>query len=319
MNYLIDFYKKLDTINLIIFWGIIIVILLLLIFSIIITNKNKKLKNMLKDKQIKTELEKIDNEEIPIISEDKLNQTIINNKTVINPEKDITKEEEKKFIVEEHIIEYNKDLFNLPNIKKNMEKESNKINIPNAPYQKNILKEISSSQTSPIGIIKQTEKQNKEIIKAEELQYSLTDEPNITTINTDKTVKIEETKKNKDYIHNKKEDLVNNLPKDNKIQKDDTNKDSYLKEVSEKLSKATEKNNITRTEYELKQEEEAIISYEELMKKKDSIQIIDEEEAIISIEELMTKNKQPEKLYNLTEEEANDNFINELKKLRKDL
>ena len=36
-----------------------------------------------------------------------------------------------------------------------------KINIPNAPYQKNILKEISSSQTSPIGIIKQTEKQIK--------------------------------------------------------------------------------------------------------------------------------------------------------------
>ena len=59
------------------------------------------------------------------------------------------------------------------------------------------------------------------------------------------------------------------------------------------------------------------ISYEELMQKKDTLKMIDEEEAVISIEELINKTKQREKLYNLTEEEANDNFIIELKKFRK--
>ena len=64
------------------------------------------------------------------------------------------------------------------------------------------------------------------------------------------------------------------------------------------------------------------------MEKKDSIQTIDEEEAVISIEELMNRNnKQQEKkekdtdtkLYNLTDEEENDDFIKELKQFRNDL
>ena len=68
----------------------------------------------------------------------------------------------------------------------------------------------------------------------------------------------------------------------------------------------------------MQQEEDAIISYEELMKKKDSIKIADEEDAIISIEELV-KRQQSEKIYNLTEEEENENFIRELKDFRNNL
>ena len=61
------------------------------------------------------------------------------------------------------------------------------------------------------------------------------------------------------------------------------------------------------------------------MEKKDSIQTIDEEDAIISIEELMNKAnakeevKEEQKLYNISESEENDNFINELKQFRNDL
>ena len=95
--------------------------------------------------------------------------------------------------------------------------------------------------------------------------------------------------------------------------------EKYLKEVSEKLSQAAESEGIDRTEYEIKQEEDAIISYEELMKKKDSLQIVDEEEAVISIEELLSQKKYKDKLYNLTNEEENDEFLNELKEFRKDL
>ena len=64
------------------------------------------------------------------------------------------------------------------------------------------------------------------------------------------------------------------------------------------------------------------------MQKKDQIKIVDEEDAVISIEELMNKQKAEkekeevkaeEKLYNLTDSENNDNFINELKNFRHDL
>ena len=62
------------------------------------------------------------------------------------------------------------------------------------------------------------------------------------------------------------------------------------------------------------------------MEKKDNIQTIDEEEAVISIEELMNRNNKQQsiketdtKLYNLTDEEENDDFIKELKQFRNDL
>ena len=103
------------------------------------------------------------------------------------------------------------------------------------------------------------------------------------------------------------------------VQEKENIKDNYLEEVSKKLAESDKIDDIDRTEYELKQEEEAIISYEELMQKKDTIKIIDEEEAIISIEELLRKKEQEDKLYNLTEEEENDKFINELKSFRNDL
>ena len=60
MNLIIDFYKELDTINLIVFWGIILVIFLLLIFAIIITNKNKRLRRIIVTKE--QEIEKKDDE-----------------------------------------------------------------------------------------------------------------------------------------------------------------------------------------------------------------------------------------------------------------
>ena len=51
MKQIIDFYKNLDVLNMIIFWGVIIVVILLLVFAIIISKKNKKLQKVLNDKQ----------------------------------------------------------------------------------------------------------------------------------------------------------------------------------------------------------------------------------------------------------------------------
>lgn len=352
MNLIIDFYKGLDTINLILFWGIIIVVLLLLIFSIIIANKNKKLKRIIESQDqeieesrnelaIKTEQINITNQNIennivnktaednhfeefpileetneveeeeldgfPVLEEEPEETTQINEE--INKEKNVEITEEKEFKAEEHVIEYNKN--NTENNNINIINKKAEIIMPTAPYQKNVLREMSLSQTSPIGIVRK--KENKEKEKAQELNESL------------QTVeKIEEITTKDAYENNYQKEMNNSKEKINKLyennQKEEIKKENnYLKEVSEKLSEATKKDEIKRTEYEIKQEEDAIISYEELMQKKDSLKMIDEEDAVISIDELIEKKNQKERLYNITKEEENDEFISELKHFRSDL
>ena len=325
MNFVVEFYRSLDTLNLIIFWGVIIVVLLLLTFSIIIANKNKKLKQLLNmkkpnlsEKQVDTEL--FENNDVPIISSPVIieNETE-NEKTDNNIDMEIPIEEEKEFIAEEHVIEYNKDLFSIPNIEKvtdyhdektisNNYESKKEIEIPTKPYQRNVLREMSLSQTSPIGIVKKDNPIDKKITQAKELQQSLSNEREQID---DAMMDYYTNKITEDLASKKEEQIIKNNSQNNK--------EKYLLEVSKKLSEATDSDEIDRTEYELKQEEEAIISYEELMQKKDSIKMVDEEEAVISIEELMQKQKQNEKLYNLTEEEENDKFISELKNFRKEL
>ena len=201
---------------------------------------------------------------------------------------------------------------------------------------------MSLNQTSPIGIVKPVEKQNVDLKKAEELQKDLTEAkiientyeelPIINKEPTPKKIdnKIEVPEINerietisKEYAQKHEEPIKKNIEyqtlKNESITKENTSKEKYLEEVSKKLAEAELTDDIDRTEYELKQEEEAIISYEELMQKKDTLKMIDEEEAVISIEELIRKQEQKEKLYNITEEEENDKFINELKNFRSDL
>ena len=145
------------------------------------------------------------------------------------------------------------------------------------------------------------------------------------------TIKISEEKQkySPNDIDPQVKELLNSvsIPINPTTQKSSSEK--YLEEVSRKLAVAETTDEVERTDYELEQEENAIISYKELMSKKDSIQTIDEEEAVISIEELMNRNKPKEdlktkaaettKLYKLTEEEENDDFIKELKQFRNDL
>ena len=411
MELIIDFYKGLDTLNLIIFWGIIIVIVLLLIFSFILINKNKKLK-LLVDKNNKYE------EELPIKKEEPILEKNIN-KTNASQKDDnilsITKEEmkeyktiqqnivkpietEKKFVAEEHVMEYNKDLFSLSHIKKANEYKEEKTNydvppkehtkMTTGPYQRNVLREMSLSQTSPIGINRQTMKEDKKLEIAKDLEESLNTKkldtlPEQTNINKELTQNkiTEEFSHNIEVNNELKKELTNienslprkteikseNIPRTNKIydkrniEKEEvktiltkqqntiisestanellnrepqltkekvtkSSSEKYLEEVSRKLAEAEIPDEIERTNYELKQEEDAIISYKELMEKKDSIQTVDEEEAVISIEELMNLSNQKQenikedgKLYKLSDEEENDNFIKELKQFRNDL
>lgn len=395
MNYIIDFYKGLDILNLIIFWGIIIVIILLLIFSIAIANKNKKLKRIIASKsQTSDDLDELPIAKEPILNLDNIDDSILINETEQVPITNTDNlSEEEQFIAEEHVIEYSNDFPSFDNDQQNdvTKSENQKYEIPikepvselpNAPYQKNVLREMSLGQTSPIGIVKPVQKELKnakelqdslldneiDSVKVQELKNSspqktsttisnsylsesaqlrnddLSEENNQSKNNSTNTNQITQTIKNynqnqiysssppekSDYqtIINKEEQSINHLKQLREEKSSLSTKSSeyltssqekYLKEVSDKLSEAKQLEGIDRTEYELKQEEEAIISYEELMRKKDSIQIIDEEDAVISIDELIKRKNRLAKLYNLTEEEENEKFINELKKFRDDL
>ena len=383
MELIIDFYKELDTLNLIIFWGIIIVIILLLVFSLILINKNKKLKRIV-EKQNKYE------EEIPIKKHELINEIISEKEIEIKQEtketNKISTEEnnttnsiqaDKEFVAEELVSEYQKTDYNSPSEssiyienKDYVSKVSSNIEIPTKPYQRNVLREMSLSQTSPIGINRINVKDNKKIEMAKDLEKSLNEQEkefemqikvnkeDINNVikkenlnikgydNPKKEINKEELQqsynnleKNKNKVQIKDDEIVANENIKNNIlenyqdlsynkteNKEKKSSEKYLEEVSRKLSEAEVPDEIERTNYEIQQEEDAIISYKELMEKKDTIQTIDEEEAVISIEELMNRENKKStetysdtKLYNLGEEEANDSFIKELKQFRKDL
>lgn len=522
MSFIVDIYKELETIDLIIFCGIIVMIILLFVFSMIVSNKSDNLKKLI-NKKNKKEITDCKYEELPIKKEKQHIESLTKDQTLEenqneeqisvnlpeipqiqinekNDEKNIfeTIETEKKFIAEEHVMEYNKELFSIPNIQKaskqidkqlgikqenNNTKKTKQIEMPTGPYQRNVLREMSLSQTSPIGLTPPKKKNDQNYEFAKDLEESLNTEQNEiyedknelkeetkllikkshentenykkelndskntqiihknnnndkdTKINNDiketnmpKTYKQQENTQenyNKDKLktnienkqfpqkeinqnsYNKqqtkqskqiysrenetikkelssikntsqrKTEIINNNQKENSSNvkndlnnykqqdqsiyerekreteiknhrpdvvdptvkelfnsvssieqpiKKNTESEKYLEEVSRKLAEADVSDGIDRTDYELEQEENAIISYKELMEKKDSIQTIDEEEAVISIEELMNRNnKQQElkekepKLYNLTDEEENDDFIKELKQFRNDL
>ena len=121
MNYIVDFYKGLDAVNLIIFWGTIIVVLLLLFFSIIMANKNKKLRHIIESRGIDIDnydeygdelaiKKDISSEEIALEKPQKKDNTI-NSNQIIDEEIPVVdkKEIEQKFTPEELVMEYNKN------------------------------------------------------------------------------------------------------------------------------------------------------------------------------------------------------------------
>ena len=140
-------------------------------------------------------------------------------------------------------------------------------------YQKNVLREISSKQpVSPIHIEKKEEytaRENLDNFDFNSVNYDnglgmTYEDPNISPL--------EEMEDAYEVNDNMK----------------------FASGIVEKMEEETKPSNIELTDYEKKQEEEAIISYDELMKVKD-------------------------KIYNITDDEETDEFIDELKNFRLDL
>lgn len=205
MNSFLEFYNKLDTIDLVLIWVGIFALVIIVGLAVYLYRKNKQLVNLIKNK------------EKELISKEKeIENSRIKNKETMNKLTDIKK---------------NIDNIENKEVVKIINDEIKEIDIDkdNKAYNKNVLKDKRSYQTSPINIIKD---------KKEEV--------------------------------NKKENI------------------NFMENIAKKMEEELKPQTIELTDFEKKQEEEAIISYQELLSTaKDKVyQITDDEETTDFIEEL---------------------------------
>ncbi len=135
------------------------------------------------------------------------------------------------------------------------------------PYKKNVLREMNARmQTSPISI------------RSDDVIYNTND-----SYSEDYDL---------DEVYLREESVSPLESMEDSFEVSDNMR--FASEIVERMEEEIKPSNIELTDYEKKQEEEAIISYDELLKVKDRI-------------------------YNLTEDEETDEFIDQLKSFRLDL
>lgn len=276
---LLKIFSEMDTLDIIIVVGIIFIVIFLICLSSSLMKKNKVLREELKNKQ------NIDN---IIMDEDITNDKEIENYEEINIIKEDKPEEDNIVVPNEKVDilnELNENLYEEDILSKPEEEGINEIlkDLPDndtsitAPYTRNVLKSLSQSgQTSPVNIGKSA----VDVPKVKVTSY-VKEEPK-------HEVKIEQQKLDFEEKEIKKE-----LPKLEENSSNMSNQE-FIEEISKRLAEEVEPQTIELTDYEKRQEEEAIISYKELLKEKD-------------------------RLYKITDDEEIDTFIDELKEFRTNL
>ena len=276
---LLKIFSEMDTLDIIIVVGIIFIVIFLMCLSSSLMKKNKVLREELKNKQ------NIDN---IIMDEDITNDKEIENYEDINVIKEDKNEEDNIVVPNEKadiLNELNENLYEEDILSKPEEEGINEIlkdlpdneNSINVPYTRNVLKSLSQSgQTSPVNIGKSA----VDVPKVKVTSY-VKEEPK-------HEVKIEQQKLDFEEKEIKKE-----IPKLEENSSNMSNQE-FIEEISKRLAEEVEPQTIELTDYEKRQEEEAIISYKELLKEKD-------------------------RLYKITDDEEIDTFIDELKEFRTNL
>lgn len=271
LNSFNDFYDNLSSNGLFFFWIVVFLFVFLIFLLIVLYFKNKKLIKLIRDNKIDTLKEDVV-KEVSINGNNAIKEEILENNSdtsSLNDFKDTIKEEVNE--------EVSNDILMVNDIKpviNDIKPAVNEMNITNdnmqdvnGPYKKNILREMNTRrQTSPISIVRE--------------------EDNSTTFND-----------YNDGLDTRGIDLGEDglSPLENMEDVYDVNDSMrFASDVVSRMEKDVKPSNIELTEYEKKQEEEAIISYDELLKVKD-------------------------KIYNITEDEETDEFIDELKNFRLDL
>lgn len=276
---LLKIFSEMDTLDIIIVAGIIFIVIFLICLSSSLMKKNKVLREELKNKQ------NIDN---IIMDEDIINDKKIENYEDINIIKEDKPEEDNIVVPNEKVDilnELNENLYEDDILSKPEEEGINEIlkDLPDndtsitAPYTRNVLKSLSQSgQTSPVNIGK-----------------SAVDVPKVKVTSYVKEEPKHEVKAEQQKLDFEEKDIKKELPKLKENSSNMSNQE-FIEEISKRLSEEVEPQTIELTDYEKRQEEEAIISYKELLKVKD-------------------------RLYKITDDEEIDTFIDELKEFRTNL
>lgn len=276
---LLKIFSEMDTLDIIIVVGIIFIVIFLICLSSSLMKKNKVLREELKNKQ------NIDN---IIMDEDIINDKKIENYEDINIIKEDKPEEDNIVVPNEKVDilnELNENLYEDDILSKPEEEGINEIlkDLPDndtsitAPYTRNVLKSLSQSgQTSPVNIGK-----------------SAVDVPKVKVTSYVKEEPKHEVKAEQQKLDFEEKDIKKELPKLEENSSNMSNQE-FIEEISKRLAEEVEPQTIELTDYEKRQEEEAIISYKELLKEKD-------------------------RLYKITDDEEIDTFIDELKEFRTNL
>ena len=276
---LLKIFSEMDTLDIIIVVGIIFIVIFLMCLSSSLMKKNKVLREELKNKQ------NIDN---IIMDEDITNDKKIENYEDINIIKEDKTEEENIITPNEKVDilnELNENLYENDILSKPEEEGINEIlkdlpdneNSINVPYTRNVLKSLSQSgQTSPVNIGK-----------------SAVDVPKVKVTSYVKEEPKHEVKLEQQKLDFEEKEIKKEIPKLEENSSNMSNQE-FIEEISKRLAEEVEPQTIELTDYEKRQEEEAIISYKELLKEKD-------------------------RLYKITDDEEIDTFIDELKEFRTNL
>ena len=213
-----------------------------------------------------------------VINKNNDDEIIINNKEIDNKEVDnkLISDIKEEIKLEDNISTMNKN---------DIDEILNKIPVTESgPYKRNVLREINTrSQTSPVNIGNVT----VEVPKIKVTSYVKKEEIPENNKNINTSEESNNISKSLDNPNNQNNITQNNITQNNK---------DYLQEISEKIASELTPHTIELTDYEKQQEEEAIISYQELLKTKDN----------------------NEDNYENDDEEI-DSFIDELKKFRTNL
>ena len=272
-------FSEMDTLDIIIVVGIIFIVIFLICLSSSLMKKNKVLREELKNKQ------NIDN---IIMDEDITNDKEFENYEDINIIKEDKPEEDNIIVPNEKVDilnELNENLYEDDILSKPEEEGINEIlkDLPDndtsitAPYTRNVLKSLSASgQTSPVNIGK-----------------SAVDVPKVKVTSYVKEEPKHEVKVEQQKLDFEEKEIKKELPKLEENSSSMSNQE-FIEEISKRLAEEVEPQTIELTDYEKRQEEEAIISYKELLKVKD-------------------------RLYKITDDEEIDTFIDELKEFRTNL
>ncbi len=254
-----DFYGNLSSNGLFFFWIVVFLFVFLIFLLIVLYFKNKRLVKLIMSNRdsITSRDNVIDN-----------NGVSMNNDVIIKEDKGLEGDTTSLTGVKEVVKDENKNDIQMVNEIKPLACETKVIKdntLEVGPYKKNVLREMNTrGQTSPISIVRDD--------NASDTSFS-------------------------DNIDDKGIDLFEDSVSPFNDMEDvyDVNDNMrFASDVVSRMEKDVKSSNIELTEYEKKQEEEAIISYGELLKVKD-------------------------KIYNITEDEENDEFIDELKNFRLDL